>query len=180
MNPSSAPSNNRNILIMKLLCAVEMICIGALSAEYVCDRLKDSLSAEPSVVLFLYLVFMLCFIAVSVPHINIPEYDRITVTLGVYHRLVLILALIALASVMTPNPIGFLISVIVWLFFGLAYRLDIYFWNLSIPLVVRLSLCIAGSALFLTAFCFLVRLLFVTVFPDKPLPDPKDAEEELP
>ena len=184
MNQEATKLTEKYVFYMKLMIAVEMICTGALLTEYICNRLRDSLQAELPVVLLIYTLFVILFVSMSVPKINLPGRDDSNIgtaaaTLGPYYRVLVILALVALISIMTPNPLGFLISLIVYLFFGLPYRLDVYFWDLSIPMIVRLSLCIAASALFLTAFCFLVRLLFSALFRERPQ-KPEEDEEQSP
>ena len=120
---------------------------------------------------------MLLFIVVAVPKMEPKNVQHIGTALNRYFQIIVILALTTVVSVMVPDPVGFLLSLIVSLFFGLPYRLGTYFLSLNIPLIVRISLCIADAAAFLIAFCYCVSLLFTALFREQTAPTADDWEE---
>lgn len=148
------------INLQNICISVGFLCVGGVTAPYVENRLAGMKGLSSPVTLWLHLLFVLLFTGIAVKRLrpeNAPE-DRHTLENG--YRLIIALALLAVVGSMTPSPIGFLLSVVVWLFFGLPYRIGAWFWQLDIPLIVRVCLCIADAAAFLCAFCFTENALF--------------------
>ena len=183
--------NFQNICI-----SVGFLCLGGITAPYVENRLAGMKGLSSPVTLWLHLLFVLLFTGISIKKLH-PENaleDRNTLANG--YRLIIMLALFTVVGSMTPSPIGFLLSIVVWVFFGLPYRIGAWFWQLDIPLIVRICLCIADVSAFLCAFYFTENALFKAFLPnqEKPekspvyvpsdgsqinaLPDPEISEED--
>ncbi len=156
-------SENR---IYRFFIAVELFCTGALLLRDVGGRMAGMSGMEVPLMNGIHILFVLLFISLSLINLRNPEAGspgsaepesekggENTRLETHYYHITIVLALTAVISIMEPNLIGFMISLIEYVFFGLPLRLGIKFFHMDIPLIVRISLCIADAAIALTLFC---------------------------
>ena len=174
--------------IYRFFIAIELFCIGALLIRDVGGRMAGMLDMEVALMNAIHILFVILFIALALvgmkqseagassPVGHEPEKNGTIIPVNNsennhakvhYYHLTIVLALTAIVSVMEPNLIGFLVSLIEYVFFGLPLRLGIRFSNMDIPLIVRISLCIADAAVSLTLFCLVFHYITGAVFKDR-------------
>ncbi|MCR4656153.1 MAG: hypothetical protein K5770_08000 [Lachnospiraceae bacterium] len=177
--------------IYRFFIAIELFCTGALLLKDVGGRMAGMLDMKVPLMNGIHILFVLLFIGLSLVSLKNPENgapgpaepasekggesSRLETH---YYHITIVLALTAIVSIMEPNLIGFLISLIEYVFFGLPLRLGIKFFHMDIPLIVRISLCIADGAVALTLFCLAFHYITGAMFKYRPTVVNRPADDD--
>ncbi len=154
-------------LIQKITLAVMFAAIGCILGRYETDKLGLMTDAPGYINVLLYLLFFILLIGFLVPKMNFKDTDDRNIISNRYYRIIIILAVTAVFCTMDPNPLGFVISLVVRLFCGVSFNIGSFFFEKDYPLVVRICLCIVDAAVFITAFHILIHYVTKLIFREK-------------
>ncbi|MCR5733929.1 MAG: hypothetical protein K6G22_04900 [Lachnospiraceae bacterium] len=157
-------SGANGILIQKISLAVMFAAIGCVLGRYETDKLSSMTDAPDYICALLYALFTVVCICFLVPKMTFKDTEDKEIISDRYYRIIIVLAVIAVFCSMDPNPLGFVISLIVRLFCGLSWNIGYFFYNKDFPLIVRICLCIADAAIFITVLHLIIHYTMKLIF----------------